>query len=342
MDKKIAIIGSGFGTYGLLPAFAATEGCKVISVCAEKSERLLNSCKRFGVDKIYSDWKEMLQKEKPDALCIAVIPKHQYKIAKYALENRISVFAEKPLTTSRDTSLELCLLAKNNNLANMVDFIFPEIPEWIAAKLAIKDGAIGKIFNINVEWKMMSYDLKNSVKSWKTDINEGGGALSFFFSHVLYYLEYFIGRIKSLECVLSSSEKSLNHGDSVINMAILFENGCTASAHMNISFVGPQKHSIEFHGEKGTMALQNNSESPVDNFKLTIHTESGTQELLADKFPNLSYDDLDPRVKVIKPIAERFIKWCNTGVVSKPDFQDGARVQELIELARASNAKFHG
>ncbi|MBU3934951.1 Gfo/Idh/MocA family oxidoreductase [Patescibacteria group bacterium] len=341
MNKKIAIIGSGFGMYGLLPAFATTEGCKVVSICADKSERLLSFCKRFGVDKIYSDWKEMLQKEKPDALCIAVIPRHQYEIAKYALENGISVFAEKPLTTLLDTSLELCELAKKNNLANMVDFIFPEIPEWVAAKAAIKSEDIGRIRNINVEWKMLSYDLKNAVKSWKTDINEGGGALSFFFSHVLYYLENFIGRIKSLECVLSSSEKSLNHGDSIINMVILFENGCTGNAHMDISFIGSQRHSIEFHGEKGTMVLQNNSESPVDNFKLTIHAESGTKELLPNKPSGLPYNDLDPRVKAIKPIAERFIKWCNTGVASKPDFQDGARVQELIELARASDARFH-
>ena len=340
MTKKIAIIGSGFGMYGLLPAFATTEGCKVVSICAEKSERLLNSCKRFGFDKIYADWKEMLQKEKPDALCMAVIPKYQYEIAKYALENGISVFAEKPLSTSLDTSLKLCELAKNNNLANMVDFIFPEIPEWVVAKATIKSGVLGRILNINVEWKMMSYDLKNAVKSWKTDISEGGGSLSFFFSHVLYYLENLIDRIKSLECVLSASEKSLNHGDSIISMAILFENGCIGNAHMNISFIGPQKHSIEFHGEKGTMMLQNNSESTIDNFELTIHTESEAQELSVNKFPNMS-NDLDPRVKAIKPIAERFIKWCNTGVVSKPDFQDGTRVQELIELARASDAKFH-
>ena len=61
----------------------------------------------------------MLQKEKPDALCIAVIPKHQYEIAKYALNNRIAVFAEKPLTTSVNTALELYELAKKNNLPNI-------------------------------------------------------------------------------------------------------------------------------------------------------------------------------------------------------------------------------
>jgi len=339
--KKIAIIGAGFGMYGLLPAFSLVEGCKVVSICSEKSERLLAACKRFGVDNIYSEWEEMLQKEKPDAVCIAVVPRHQYKIAKYALENGISVFAEKPLTTLLDNSLELARLAKEKNLANMVDFIFPEIPEWVAAKDNLDKDVIGRIININVDWKMMSYDLKNAVKSWKTDVGEGGGALSFFFSHVFYYLEYFGGKIKSLECALSSSEKSLNHADSIVNMAILFDHGCTGNAHLNISFSGASKHLIEFQGERGTMVLEDNSDNPVDGFELTVYTSEGVKKPLINEFADLPYGDLDPRVKVIRSLAERFIKWCRDGSAAKPDFQDGARVQELIELARASDAKFH-
>ena len=92
----------------------------------------------------------------------------------------------------------------------MIDFIFPEIPEWRAAKKAIEDGLIGKILNINVDWTFLSYDLRNDIKSWKTDVKQGGGALSFYFSHTFHYLEYFIGRIKSLQCSFSSSEKSVN------------------------------------------------------------------------------------------------------------------------------------
>jgi len=111
MDAKIAIIGSGFGMYGLLPAFSRVKGCQVVSICGKNSERMLNYCKKLGLNR-YTDWKGMLQKEKPDAVAIAVVPRYQYEIAKYALENGIAVFAEKPLTTSLDTSLELNKLAK--------------------------------------------------------------------------------------------------------------------------------------------------------------------------------------------------------------------------------------
>jgi predicted dehydrogenase len=123
---------------------------------------------------------------------------------------------------------------------------------------------------------------------------------------------------------------------------MLFENGCVGHAHMDISYVEKQKHLIEIHGNKGTIMLKNNSNNFVDNFELTINTLKGTRTIKHKKIHNLSNDEPgDPRVKIIKPIAERFINWCNTSIGAKPDFQDGLRVQKLIEMARISNSKFY-
>ena len=342
MVIKVAIVGSGFGTYGLLPAFSRVEGCKVVSLCGKRSERLLSYCKKVGIDKIYADWKQMLQREKPDAVVIAVIPKYQHEIAKYALNNGIAVFAEKPLTTSAATASQLYKLAKRKNLPNMVDFEFPEIPEFVKTKELIKSDAIGKVLSISVNWELFSSDLKNKIKSWKTDANEGGGALSLFFSHVFYYLEYFLGEIKKLQCTLSMSKRSLNRGESIVNMILLFENGCIGNAHLNIANIGQPKHSIEFHGEDGTILLQNTSNNYVDNFELTISNQQGKRKIQPNYTYSISLDDgsEDSRVKPVTSIAKRFINWCDTGVPSKPDFNDGLRVQKLIETARASNSKF--
>jgi len=340
MNTKVAIVGSGFGMYGLLPAFSRIKECKVVSICGKNSEMMLNNCKKLGLNR-YTDWKEMLQKEKPDAVAIAVIPSHQYEIAIYALENGMAVFAEKPLTTSFDTSLELNKLAKKKRLPNMLDFLFPEIPEWHAAKKAIENGLIGEILKVNVDWTFLSYDLMNHIKSWKTDVKQGGGALSFYFSHVFYYLEYFLGRIKNIECNFSSSEKSLNKGETGTDMTISFENGCVGNVHMDISNTDQQKHKVEFHAEGKTMILQNFNSNFVDNFELILNTSKGIEKIKPDMLLDSSYDESeDPRVKVIKPIAERFINWCNTGNTAKPDFEDGLRVQELIKMARISNSNF--
>lgn len=225
-------------------------------------------------------------------------------------------------------------------MPNVIDYIFPEIPEWYSTKKLLDNESIGKLIKINVDWTFFSYDLRNEIKSWKTDVMQGGGALSFYFSHIFYYLEYFVGKIKNLQCKFFTSNKSLNDGETKIDMSILFENDCRGNVHLDISCNDEQKHRIEFVGKEGSILLQNNTNNFVDGFELILKTSQETQKIKPDFLLELSDDELeDSRVKVVKPIATRFINWCNNGIPTKPDFQDGMRVQELIEIARISALK---
>ena len=56
-----------------------------------------------------------------------------------------------------------------------------------------------------------------------------------------------------------------------------------------------------------------------------------------DKLNFLEDENEDPRIKVVANLTQKFIKWCNTGIPEKPNFEDGLRVQELIQMARISN-----
>tara|TARA_Y100001936_G_scaffold70180_1_gene69257 strand:- start:1553 stop:2569 length:1017 start_codon:yes stop_codon:yes gene_type:complete len=338
MEISVCIVGSGFGMYGLLPAFINTKNCNVVSICGKNSQRMEEYCKKFNLHR-YDNWKVMLQKEKPDAVVIAVIPFHQYEIAKFALENNIAVFGEKPLTTSYETSLELYNLAKEKKLPNMIDFLFPEIPEWIKAKELIDDGKIGRISDVRVKWNFLSYDLKNHIKSWKTDEKLGGGALSFFFSHGLYYLEHFLGEIKDLQCNLSSSELSLNKAESKIDMIINFQSGCKGNVHVDISNSENTKHILEFNGSDGKLILQNLSDNSIDNFELILNIADKSEKIQINDEHSFRNDNIfeDSRVKVVSSLAKKFIKWCETGIPQKPDFQNGVRVQKMIQTAKNSN-----
>ena len=52
---KIAIIGSGFGQYGLLPAFRSIKNCDVVAICGRKRKQLVTYCKKVGLKNIYHD-----------------------------------------------------------------------------------------------------------------------------------------------------------------------------------------------------------------------------------------------------------------------------------------------
>ena len=76
----------------------------------------------------------------------------------------------------------------------------------------------------------------------------------------------------------------------------------------------------------------------MDNFELILDKDNESQKISLNRKLNFSdNENEDPRVKVVTNLTRKFITWCNTGIPVKPNFQDGLRVQKLIEMARMSN-----
>lgn len=329
---KVGIIGSGFGLYGLLPAFNSIKGCKVVSICGKKSDRLLDYCQKIGLKNIYTDWQDMLDKEELDILAIAVTPIEQYGIAKVAIGMGINIFAEKPLANSPSQAKELLDLAIKKKIHHAIDFIFPEIEEWKKVKKMIDKQSLGKLKSIEVSWDFLSYDIANKKLTWKTDSSQGGGALSFYFSHTLYYLEYFAGRISDLKSTLSYSKQNLNRGEVGVQISLKFKNGTEGHAHLNCDTPGINKHQLKFIFEKGTIVLENRDKKIVEFTIETFTPEKGKQIILPKKYV-LEHEE-DERVKIVRKLATKFINSCTLNKIITPSFREGVRVQELIEEIR--------
>lgn len=329
---KIGIIGSGFGLYGLLPAFNSTKGCKVVAICGKKTQRLLNYCKSIDLKKIYTDWQIMLTEEKLDAVALAVIPNMQYKIAKVAIGKGLHIFAEKPLAATYPEAKELLRLATKKKITHTIDFIFPEIEEWEKVKQLLDNKTFGKLKYIQLNWDFLSYDIKNKITSWKTNIAEGGGALSFYFSHSLYYLEYYGGEITDIKSFLSYSKESTNGGDVGVDLLLKFKNNINGYAHLRCDALGLNRHQLMFQCEKGSIVLENEN-SITENFIITIYTDAKIDKLYLPK-DRFKTEDEDERVRVVKKLATRFVNSCIKRRSMIPSFKDGVRVQGLIEKIR--------
>lgn len=333
---KIGIIGSGFGVYGLLPAFGLTKNCQVTAICARESPRLEKYCQKFKVKKVYADWKKLIDREKLNAVAIAVIPAAQYQIIKYALKKGLHVFAEKPLAANLQQAAELERLAKRARAITAVDFIFPEISEWVKARELLQKEKLGKLLQIKSEWDFLSYDIKYRKKSWKTDVSQGGGALSFFFSHVLYYLENFAGEIQVLNSQLAYSPKSLNGGETGVDLVFKTKNGVSGSAHLNCNAQGKNRHCVTLVYEKGKIVLEN-TKNVTRDFNLKIYQNSLRRKVKIKK-PVLP-KGLDERVREVKNLAGRFVRGCLKKQTLRPAFVEGVRVQKLIMQIRKNSKR---
>lgn len=332
---KVGIIGSGFGLYGLLPAFNSTPGCEVLAICGKKNERLVSYCKKIGLKKIYTNWKTMLDKEELQILALAVPPQVQYEIAKVAIKKGLHIFAEKPLTVTLSQAKELLTLAEKKKIVHAVDFIFPEIKTWKKVKKMIDKKVYGNLEEINSNWDFLSYGIKYKKSSWKTDPKMGGGALSFYFSHCLYYLEYFGGRISDFKSSFTFSKESLNGGEVGVDLELVFENKVEGNAHINCNAKDLNRHQLKFVCENGTIILENENNITA-NFKVIVVKNSKETKLpLLKEKTNPNEDE---RVKVVKKMTKRFINSILNNKKFTPSFKEGIRVQELIEKIRIQHA----
>lgn len=332
---RIGIIGSGFGLYGHLPAFKTTARCQVVAICGKESDRLSRYCKSIGLNKIYTDWREMLAREKLDAISIAVTPHDQYEIAKFAIDQvGLHIFAEKPLAKSLKEAQQLLALAQTRKIKHMVDFLFPEIGEWKKVKQLLDKKTYGRLKQICLNWDFQSYDIKNKKKSWKTDVNLGGGALSLFFCHSLYYLENFAGEISDLKSLLSYSGESMNGGETGVDLLLKFENNITGYAHLSANSEGLNRHQLKFICERATLILENEG-SYTSNFTIKVYTNRGLKQLVAPVEKDRVNED--ERVKTVRKLTTRFINSIIDNRQAVPSFREGVKVQQLIEKIRREN-----
>lgn len=330
---RIGIIGSGFGSYGLMPAFRTVKGCTVTALCGSKREQMMRYFKTIGFTNLYADWKMMLEHEKLDAIAIAVTPDAQYEIAKAAIAKGIHVFAEKPLAATLSQAKELVSLAKKKKITHGIDFLFPEIAEWKTVKEMLQKRTLGKLLHLSVQWDFLSYDIKHKHSSWKTASKEGGGALAFYFSHGLHYLEHFAGSIKKIKCLFTHSKESPNGAEIGADLLLSFKNGITGTAHVCCNSPGLTRHQLIFYCENGVIVLEN-GEGIVDGFTVVVHTADGTQTIRVKKDKDRKNEG--ERVKIVRKLAERFVDACGTKKQMTPSFHEGLRVQELIEMCHRS------
>lgn len=276
----------------------------------------------------------MLDNQKLDAIALAVPPRVQYEIAKIAIEKGIDIFAEKPLSANVIQAKELLDLAIKYNITHAIDFIFPEIDQWQKVKQLLDNKTLGQLKHVSVNWDFLSHDIKNEVSSWKTDVKEGGGALSFYFSHSLYYLEYYVGEISDLKSLFTYSKKSANGGETGVEVLLKFKNKVTGHAHLSCTSQGLNKHQLIFQCDKGTIILENEN-AITSKFIVTICSQDGEKKVIYSQEKEKKGED--ERVASVKKLALRFIDACAKNQQMTPSFKEGVRVQELIEKIRQNN-----
>jgi len=105
----------------------------------------------FGVpaDKRYADYREMLDKERPDIVDVCSWHgQHAEMVVAAAARRPKAILCQKPMALSMGDADRMMVACQRNDVRLFIAFQRPHHPTWTKARQLIRDGAIGKVIQI--------------------------------------------------------------------------------------------------------------------------------------------------------------------------------------------------
>ena len=253
---KVAIIGTGFGIYGLLPAFKLDKRCEVVAICSIR-EDINPGMEKLKKINFYNDYIEMVKELNPDIVAIATKPKIQEDILNSLKNMNIHFFCEKSFGVSYARLNKIYSNIDTKKNKTCVYFVYPEIREFKKVKKMIINNK--ELFHVNVKWFFKAFYNQNSKKNWKKNISEGGGIMHLYGSHVLYYLDFYFGEIDNFVKIKETRK--------YLKVLINFKSSNKCQIEINTSS-DENKHEIGFKSDKKNIILRSSDPLRCDGFQI--------------------------------------------------------------------------
>lgn len=194
---KLALIGSGKIIMMALDALKTMQGIELVALCVrpESEEKGKVLCQQFGIAKLYTDYRVLLQDEDVDTVYIG-LPNHlHYQYTEQALMANKHVICEKPFTPHWEQLQELILLSQKRNL-----FLFEAITSIHTPEFAIIKQNMGKIGEIKAiqgnysQYSSRYNDYLQGRVHGAFDPKQAGGALYDINLYNIYLLVALMGK----------------------------------------------------------------------------------------------------------------------------------------------------
>ncbi|MGQ0569764.1 MAG: Gfo/Idh/MocA family protein [Armatimonadota bacterium] len=145
----VAVIGVG-APWHHLPALACLPEVSIVGLCDIDRARLQEAATTYGVDAIFTDYREMLDRVAPQAVYVLPSVLRTVDVATHCLQRGVHVFVEKPPGISAEQTRALARLARERGVISMVGFNRRFHPLVTAARERI--GRLRRPSMIVAEW----------------------------------------------------------------------------------------------------------------------------------------------------------------------------------------------
>ena len=206
------------------------ENATLVGVCDIKKDRADAAAEKYNV-KAYYDYKELIDKEKPDIVHVCVPHYLHPIISRYALEHGVNVLCEKPMSIKYEDGVENVRIAKEKGLKYGIIFQCRYNNTSKLVKENLDNGKLGKIISARVVLTWCKPDSYYSLSDWKgTWDKEGGGVIIDQAIHSIDLANWFINdEPVEVQAHLSNRGHSIMEVDDTGEGFIRYKNGATLS-----------------------------------------------------------------------------------------------------------------
>ena len=288
MEKiRIALIGvGGMGSFHLYSSHAKNPRIEIVALCDIIKERCVSAAKKLGRDDIaiYTDYRELIDTEKLDAVDIATPNRMHSIIAVYALEHGLHVFCEKPDAVSVEEAMKMKEAGERNNRVLMVmrNNRYYENSQYL--KSFIRGGGAGEIYCGRCGW-IRRRGIPGKGGWFTTKSESGGGPLIDLGVHMIDLAIWLMGNPKPVSvsgCTYTkfandeaeSDSENSKFGDAksdgtfdVEDLAmgfIRFDNGACLQIEFSwASNIKQEKRFVELRGTRAGMTWFDNGDAEI-------------------------------------------------------------------------------
>ncbi len=245
---NFAVLATGSIANTMAKAVSGIGGVRKYAAASREYERAKAYADRWGFEKAYGSYEEMLQDPAVELVYVASPHSHHYEHAKMCLLHGKHVLLEKAFTVNAGQAQELMDLAKEKNLLLAEAIWTRYMPSRKMILDLVESGVIGKVTSLTAN---LGYVLTEVERMRRPEL-AGGALLDLGVYPINFALMVFSGAV---EKVTSTAVMSAEGVDFMNSITLTFAGGQMAVLHSNMLAQTDRQGVI--NGDKGYLEVQN-------------------------------------------------------------------------------------
>ncbi len=324
---RVGLIGtSAWSERMYLTALAGEPRARVAALCGRREERTREVAERWGVEGVFTDFREMIAAGGLDAVIVAAPDDEHHAMTLAAVDAGLHVLCEKPLARTASDAREMWERARGAGVVHMTVFTFHWLPAHRFVGELVAGGRIGEPRGFAFRF-VHGLGVREDLR-WRADPARSDGVLSDLGSHLFDLVRWWLGPITEVSADLRAFGTAHTAGRTVANDSALVSLRLASGAH------GTVHVSSIAHVDDATPGQE-----------LTIFGSEGTLEgRFARAGAEVRLITADEGWRSL-PVPERLSgesgprAWIDAilhGRPTAPDFEDGWQAQRVIDAALES------